>query len=161
MVAVTALVLVFVAIGLGVVAAAFAGHRAPGDAPPSRGANRLIYAGITIVILALGIGIPVILAVNNADNAETRAIGGVDLTAKQADGRELFAASCSNCHTLRASNAVGKIGPNLDVLRPPAGLVENAILIGRAQGNGNMPAGLLTGEDAKDVSDYVAAVAGR
>ena len=50
---------------------------------------------------------------------------------------------------------------NLDVLRPPSGLVENAVLQGRARGNGNMPAGLFSGEDAKQVAAYVAAVAGR
>ena len=39
-----------------------------------------------------------------------------------AEGRVLFAEKCSTCHTLTASNAVGRVGPNLDVLRPPAEL---------------------------------------
>lgn len=161
MVAVTALVLVFVAIGLGVVAAAFSGRRGPANAPTSPAANKLIYTGVAIIVLTLGIGIPVLLGVNNADNATTNAVGGVDLTASQAEGRALFASSCANCHTLRASNAVGKNGPSLDALRPPEALVENAIQQGRAQGRGNMPAGLLIGQDAKAVASYVAAVAGR
>ncbi len=161
MVAVTALVLVFLATGLSVVAAAFAGRRKPGNAPPSRGANRLIYTGITLIVLGIGITIPALALTDNAERADTQAVGGVDLSALQSSGRELFANSCSTCHTLRASNAVGKVGPDLDVLRPPAALVEDAVLKGRAQGNGNMPAGLFTGQDAKDVAAYVDAVAGR
>ena len=42
-----------------------------------------------------------------------------------------------------------------------ANLVTNAIQLGRAQGNGNMPAGLLTGRDAQNVAAYIAAVAGQ
>ena len=36
-------------------------------------------------------------------------------------GRAVFAKYCSTCHTLKASNAVGKVGPNLDVLHPAEG----------------------------------------
>jgi mono/diheme cytochrome c family protein len=160
MVAVIVLIAAFVTLGLVVVIAAFAGKRRAGD-QPSRAANRLLYTGIAIVCLAIGLGVPGLLMVQNADSAPEKAVGGVDLTAAQVNGRELFTRNCSNCHTLRASNAVGKTGPNLDELRPPEGLVLNAILVGRARGAGNMPAGLLTGDDAKDVASYVAAVAGR
>ena len=68
---------------------------------------------------------------------------------------------CATCHTLKASNAVGKVGPNLDVLHPPKGLILDAIANGRARGQGQMPAGLVDGQDAQDVAAYVAAVAGR
>lgn len=161
MIAVTALVLVFLTTGLSVVAAAFAGRRKPGGAPASHGGNRLIYIGISLIVLGLGIAIPALIATGNADDAKKQAVGGVDLSRAQVSGRQLFARNCATCHTLRASNSVGKVGPSLDVLRPPAALVENAVLNGRAQGRGNMPAGLLTGGDAKDVAAYVAAVAGR
>ena len=57
----------------------------------------------------------------------------------------------------KASNAVGKVGPNLDALRPPKVLVIDAIKKGRAQGRGQMPAGLVDGQDAQDVAAYVAA----
>ena len=160
MVAVTSLVLVFITIGLSVVAAAFAGHRKPGNAPPSRGRNRLIYTGIALIVLGIGIAIPALVLSDNAENSEQRALGGGDLNAMTSSGRELFAASCSNCHTLRDANSVGKVGPDLDAMRPPAALVEDAVLKGRAQGNGNMPAGLFTGEDAKNVAAYIEAVAG-
>lgn len=164
MLAFALLVAAFVLVGLAVLAFAFAsGRRSQADsaATPSRGANTLLYSGLAIVIVGIGLALPLALLIGNADSADVEAVGGVDLTAAQAEGRELFAANCGTCHVLKASNSTGAIGPNLDVLRPAAGLVENAILVGRAQGNGNMPAGLLTGEDAKDVASYVAAVAGR
>jgi mono/diheme cytochrome c family protein len=106
------------------------------------------------------VAIPAVVMIDNSDsNAEAK--GGVDLTAGEVRGREMFAANCSVCHTLSASNAVGRVGPNLDVLRPPKALVLDAIKKGRARGVGQMPADLLSGQDAQDVADYVAAVAGR
>jgi mono/diheme cytochrome c family protein len=162
MAALIAIIAAFVLVGLVVVAAAFTGgRRRRRDAAPSRGADRALYAGVAIVIVALGLGIPALLLVGNVDNSDRDVAGGVDLTATQVKGRELFAENCATCHALAASNAVGATGPSLDVLKPNEGLVENAILVGRAQGNGNMPAGLLTGGEAKDVANYVAAVAGR
>jgi mono/diheme cytochrome c family protein len=47
------------------------------------------------------------------------------------------------------------------VLHPPKGLVLDAIANGRARGSGQMPKGLVDGEDAQDVAAYVVAVAGR
>jgi mono/diheme cytochrome c family protein len=164
MLAFSLLVAAFVLVGLAVLAFAFASGRrrqASSGAAPSRGANALLYSGLAIVIVGIGLGLPLALLIGNADSADVKAVGGVDLTAAQAEGRELFATNCGTCHVLKASNSAGATGPNLDVLRPAEGLVENAILVGRAQGNGNMPAGLLTGEEAKDVASYVAAVAGR
>ncbi len=161
MVAVTAFILSFIVIGLCVVAAAFAGRRGPSSGPPSRGSNAVLYTGIAIICLGIGLGIPGLLVVADANNSEQDVVGGIELTAAQANGRELFTRNCATCHTLRASNAVGQTGVNLDALRPPAALVLNAILQGRARGNGNMPAGLVTGDNAKDVASYVGAVAGR
>ncbi len=161
MVAVSILVAVILAIGLIVVASAFAGRRKPGNEPPARESNALLYTGVAFVSIGIGLGIPALILVKNADHADKKAVGGVHLTASEAHGRELFAQNCATCHALRAANAVGQIGPNLDVKQPPAALVLNAIQLGRAQGNGNMPAGLLTGGDAKDVAAYIAAVAGR
>ena len=162
MIKVALLVAVFLLVGFVVVAAAFTGgRRRSSSAGPSRGASRLLYTGVAVVCIGIGLGLPLFLLINNAADADRTTAGGVDLTATQAKGRELFASNCATCHTLQASNSVGVTGPNLDVLRPAAGLVENAILVGRARGAGNMPVGLLTGDDAKAVADYVAAVAGR
>ena len=62
---------------------------------------------------------------------------------------------------LAATSAVAQVGPNLDGLRPPKGLVLDAIEKGRARGQGQMPAKLLTGEDAEHVADFIERVAGR
>ncbi len=163
MVAFALLVAAFVLVGLAVLAFAFASgrRRSASGAKPSKGGNALLYSGVAIVVVGIGLALPLALLIGNADSADVQAVGGVDLTQAQAHGREMFATSCATCHTLKASSSTGAIGPNLDVLRPAEGLVENAILVGRARGKGNMPAGLLTGEDAKDVASYVAAVAGR
>ena len=95
-------------------------------------------------------------------------VGGVQLNGEQQKGRELFAHSCTACHTLAAVESVGRIGPNLDVrvgddIATPAGrkaLVLNAIAEGRARGLGQMPALLYQGKEAEQVASFVAAVAG-
>ena len=56
---------------------------------------------------------------------------------------------------------MGRVGPNLDNLRPPKALILNAIAQGRARGVGRMPAQLLQGQDAQDVAAYVSKVEGR
>ena len=71
-------------------------------------------------------------------------------------GRDLFASTCSGCHTLAAADAEGAVGPNLDDLEPDADTVLNAI----ESGPGAMPDGLLQGEDAQAVADFVAESAG-
>ena len=137
-------------------------HRsATGAAPPrAPGAGSWRWWS-TIVVVGLGIAVPLAIGVVNKNDHAKSAPGGVDLNASQERGRAVFATYCSTCHTLKASNAVGKVGPNLDVLHPPKGLILDAIAKGRARGQGQMPAGLVDGEDAQDVAAYVAAAAGR
>ena len=76
-------------------------------------------------------------------------------------GAKVVRAQCAACHTLRGANAVGKVGPNLDQLRPTKALVLGAVALGRVRGAGTMPAQLVRGQDAQDVADFVSAVAGR
>ena len=162
MVAWIAFVLFFVALGLGVVFVAFrGGPRARPDRSggPSRGGRRAIGVGAGVVIILIGIVVPgLVLASNSSD---PKGPGGVTLTDADVEGRELFARNCSTCHTLRAANAVGLVGPDLDELRPPAALTLDAIAKGRARGQGQMPAGLLDGEDAEHVAGFIEKVAGR
>jgi mono/diheme cytochrome c family protein len=164
MIAALVFVLAFVALGLAVVFVAFSGGprgaRRPRGAP-SRAARRTIVLGVAIVVAGLGVAVPLAVGLVNGDDHAKKAPGGIDLTAAQASGRSTFAKYCSTCHTLKASNAVGKVGPNLDVLHPPKVLILDAIKKGRAQGQGQMPAGVVDGQDAQDVAAYVAAVAGR
>src|SRR5690242_20753962 len=140
------------------------GRPPAGSKPESRGTRRAWGIGLAVVIVALGLALPALVLVNNGDNHAKHGAGGVELTSAETNGRTLFARNCATCHTLAGSNAVGRVGPNLDELNggnlKPA-FVLDAIAKGRARGAGQMPAGLLVGEDAKDVAEYVATVAGR
>jgi mono/diheme cytochrome c family protein len=163
MVAAVIFVLAFLVLGLGVVLLAFSGRASVRyrRGAPTRAGRRFVAVVVAIVVVGLGIAVPLAIGVVNGTDHAKSAPGGVDLNASQAAGRSVFAKYCSTCHTLKASNAVGKVGPNLDVLHPPKVLILDAIAKGRAQGQGQMPAGLVDGEDAQDVAAYVAAVAGR
>jgi mono/diheme cytochrome c family protein len=157
-------VLVWVALGLGLLFVAFSGGRkgaAQQLMSTSRGARRFAILLFLILLFALGVGVPavVIAAVSSNDSIPSANVS--DLTASEQRGRELFGQRCVNCHTLKASNAVAEIGPNLDDLRPPKSLVLDALKNGRAQGNGQMAAGLYTGQDAEDVANYVAKAVGQ
>jgi mono/diheme cytochrome c family protein len=157
-------VLFFLALGIGVVVIALSGgpSGARRRTQQSRGRRGGRGLGIAAAVVILGLGIAVPVAVGLSDNSHDahQAPGGVDLTAAEVTGRAVFAQKCSTCHTLAASNAVGRVGPNLDNLRPPKGLVLDAIKNGRARGQGQMPAGLIDGSDAQDVAAYIAATAG-
>lgn len=155
-----AFIITFIVVGLLVVAAAFSGGRRNAERPsgPSRRGRKATGLLVGGLVLLLGILVPalVIAAGRNSEKAP----GGVKLTAADERGREIFAERCATCHTLRAANAVGKVGPNLDQLRPPKALVLDAIQKGRARGQGQMPAALVDGQDAQDVANFVAKVAG-
>ncbi len=153
-------VIFWVVLGVAVVLIAMRGgsrEQTPGE---SRAAERVTLL-VIIVLFAFGIAVPALVLASNAKNKAATAPGGVTLSAQQQHGRYLFGQACQVCHTLRASQAVGRVGPNLDILRPPYPLVLNAIEMGRYRGNGDMPALLYTGADARAVASYVAAVAGR
>jgi mono/diheme cytochrome c family protein len=126
-----------------------------------RGGSRFAVTATLIVAIAFGAGIPIAVIAANQDNQSKQAPGGVKLTASQQEGRKVFAKNCSTCHTLKSANAVGRVGPDLDAIRPVAALTLDAINQGRARGTGQMPAGLVDGQEAKDVASYVAATAGR
>jgi mono/diheme cytochrome c family protein len=89
------------------------------------------------------------------------------LTDAQIHGRQLFVQNCGSCHTLDAAGTVGQIGPNLDDIAVNEADVLYAIKHGggrHAKGqetgpSGNMPANLVTGQDAQDVASFVAASA--
>jgi mono/diheme cytochrome c family protein len=157
-----AFVIGFLVLGLAVVFAAFSGGPKSDLAPsrgPSRAGRRTVAIVVGVIILAIGVVVPAVILIGS-DDARS-APGGVKLTAAEERGRTVFAEQCSTCHTLRAANAVGRVGPNLDGLRPPKALTINAIEEGRARGQGQMPAGLVDGEEAEEVAEFIEAVAGR
>src|SRR3954471_6212973 len=155
-----AFIVAFLVVGLIVVAAAFSGGRRTADRPPgpSRTNRRWVAILVGVMVLALGVLVPALVIAAGRDSK--KAPGGVNLTAADERGREVFAQRCATCHTLAAANAVGKVGPNLDQLHPPKALVLDAIEKGRARGQGQMPAALVDGQDAQEVATFVDKVAG-
>jgi mono/diheme cytochrome c family protein len=133
-----------------------------------RKAAGIIFA---IIYVAFGAVIPIAVLAGNHANASAQ-VGGLTLTAAEKQGRMLFGQNCAQCHTLAAANATGKVGPNLDQLKPPASLVLNTINNGCLQnppansaasaclGQGVMPAQVLSGRQAQDVAAFVGRVAG-
>lgn len=177
MVAATAFVLAFIILGLTVVFLAFGGG--PRGArrqlhSQSRAGSRAVSAIVGVVALLIGIGVPALVMAANTNSQSKKAPGGVKLSSAERRGRTLFAKNCSTCHTLAAARGAGKVGPNLDALisgingSSPADTIKNrvtfitdAITSGRARGAGQMPAGLVDGQDERDVAEFVAKVAGR
>jgi mono/diheme cytochrome c family protein len=74
-------------------------------------------------------------------------------------GKELFVSNCGNCHTLAAAGASGKVGPDLDALKPGPDTVNAQV----TNGGGGMPAfaNKLSAEQIQQISDYVAENSGQ
>jgi mono/diheme cytochrome c family protein len=138
----------------------------------TRGGRTAMTVIFVIVYIGFGIVLPAVFLTGNNANASGH-VGGVKLTAAEKRGRELFGQKCGVCHTLAGANAVGKVGPNLDTLQPPQSLVLHTIENGCLQsppsasspqtclGQGTMPANVLQGQNAQDVAQFVAKVAGK
>ena len=75
------------------------------------------------------------------------------------DGAALFTANCAGCHTLKAANATGTVGPNLDNLKPSDAVAAKQI----TNGGGAMPAfkGTLSAAEITALAKYVSSVAGQ
>ena len=78
---------------------------------------------------------------------------------KLTSGKDIFAANCGSCHTLADAGTTGKVGPNLDQLKPALARVERQVIHGGAV----MPAfkGKLSPAQIKAVAKYVSSVAGK
>jgi mono/diheme cytochrome c family protein len=157
-------VLVWVVLGLGLLLIAMSGG--PGGAlarlqTQTRTGRRVALVAFVVALVVLGIGVPaaVIAAVDNRNDIPEADVS--NLTAAEKHGQELFGQRCVLCHTLKAANASAQVGPDLDNLRPNKALVVDAIKNGRANGNGQMAAGIYSGEDAEDVAAFVAKAVGQ
>lgn len=162
--ALLAIVLLFIVAGLGVLFVAMSGG--PGGArrrvqTQSRGGRRFALWAFVATVIVFGLVIPVSVVVAEKDRSSIPEAGVTHLTALQKHGRELFGERCANCHTLPAAGANAKVGPNLAQLRPPKALVLDAIHNGRANGNGQMAADLVEGQDAEAVAEFVAVAVGQ
>jgi mono/diheme cytochrome c family protein len=124
-----------------------------------------IFAAICVLVIPY-----FALAKEGDEEAATVEVAEQDQAAK-----ELFAGSCGRCHTLAAAGTEGVVGPDLDALLVTSGAnapeqyeqiytrVLQAITCGVLEGGqiGQMPRGILGGENAKDVAQFVAAYAGQ
>jgi mono/diheme cytochrome c family protein len=128
--------------------------------PPSRRA-RASLAIVAFGMLAAGV-------------AGCGTVGYSEGTGDRQRGRELFIESCGSCHVLADAGTTGTIGPNLDDAFRRAredGFEESTIaqvvrdqiaypITNPPTEQPGMPADIVTGQDAEDVTAYVASVAG-
>jgi mono/diheme cytochrome c family protein len=137
-----------------------------------RGARRASVLVFLVIYLGFGVTLPLLFLTGNHANANAQ-IGGIKLNAAEKTGREVFGEHCGVCHTLAAANAIGKVGPNLDTIKPSESLVLHTIQNGCLQdppsttaptnclGEGTMPAAIVQGTQAQQVAAFVAKVAGK
>jgi len=127
--------------------------------------KRSTFVIFGIAVLLLGVLIPAwAISREGSEEASPESVpSGLE------EGKELFVVNCGACHTLDQAGTDGVVGPDLDeLLAPPSPTppdpetvkprVLNAIQNGVA---GRMPAGILSGEQAETVADFVSQVAGR
>ena len=136
-----------------------------------------VVFGLLIVFLAVLIPWLVFRADGDADT------GAKEVAANLETGQSLFETNCGACHALYAAGTDGNFGPNLDELLAPNGLPEEeeGVEDGSAEDTikatktrvagaiedgvdssapGRMPGGILSGEQAKEVAEFVAQTAG-
>jgi mono/diheme cytochrome c family protein len=131
-----------------------------------------IVFGLLVVFLA--VLIPWLAFRADGDPANAEPVPG-DLKS----GQTLFQINCGTCHTLYAAGTDGNFGPDLDELLAPSGPPEglsapdtikategrvlNAIEVGVDSSTtpGRMPGGIIDGEQAEEVAEFVAATAGQ
>ena len=90
--------------------------------------------------------------------AEVRT-GVVPADADPVAGKSVFeTAGCESCHTMKAANAGGQVGPNLDETRPSFEAVRTKV----TNGGGGMPSfsGQLSAQQVENVAAFVAKNAG-
>jgi mono/diheme cytochrome c family protein len=86
------------------------------------------------------------------------------VAAADEEAKELFQTNCGACHTLARAGTDGIVGPDLDDVLGQGTPESNRQRVATAIENGiqgRMPAGILQGEDAKLVADFVARYAGQ
>jgi mono/diheme cytochrome c family protein len=126
--------------------------------------NRSTFVIFGIVVLLFGVGIPAwALTKEGSEDA-----AGENVPSALQEGKDLFVINCGACHTLAEAGTDGVIGPNLDdLLAPPSAGAPNPTTIKprvlSAINNGvggRMPKGVVSGQQAEQVANFVAQVAG-
>jgi mono/diheme cytochrome c family protein len=127
-----------------------------------------------LVVIFLAVLIPWLAFRSDGDAAR----GAQEVPSDLKEGQTLFQINCGNCHTLYAAGTDGNYAPNLDELLAPSGPPEgegakstiaatkkrvlNAVNHGVDSSTtpGRMPPGILNGEQAEEVAEFVATTAG-
>lgn len=152
----------FFLLGAGVLFVAFSGGPGRARRVYLTGGGSGFRIALVLLYVALGIAVPALVIVGGEESVgSSGSLATADLEPELEEGKDLFLANCSSCHTLAAANAHGVTGPNLDELAPlEQDRVLSAIENG-GTGENRMPAGLLEGGNAEAVAAYVERVVGR
>ena len=126
--------------------------------------NKRVFLSFLLVAVLLAVIIPLWAWSKEGSNDE-------DLSTSDEASKDLFVTNCGSCHTMEAAGTDGVVGPNLDDRLAPTGPAEGEAIDGTKSrvlsaietglGNGRMPAGIVQGEQADLVAQYVAEVAGQ
>jgi mono/diheme cytochrome c family protein len=116
-----------------------------------------------LVVLLLGVGVPAWAITREGHQSADQ-----EVPSSLQEGKDLFVTNCGACHTLAEAGTDGVIGPNLDeLLAPPSAsapdpaTIKPRVLSAINNGvGGRMPKGVLSGQQADEVANFVAQVAG-
>lgn len=120
--------------------------------------NKRYFLFFAVVFVAFAVAVPywAISKEGDIDSSEAN-VAEVDQNAKQ-----LFVTNCGACHELARAGTDGVVGPNLDELLGDVPGQTDRVLAAIENGvQGRMPAGILRGQQAQEVADFVARVAGQ
>jgi mono/diheme cytochrome c family protein len=124
-----------------------------------------------LLVIFLAVLIPWLAFRSDGDAAR----GAQEVPSGLKEGQDLFQTNCGNCHTLYAAGTDGNFAPDLDELLAPSGPSEDKATIKATKKRvlnaidhgvdstttaGRMPAGILSGEQAEEVAEFVATTAG-
>ncbi len=136
--------------------------------------SRKTFVIFGLLVIFLAVLIPWLAFRSDGDAAR----GAQKVPGDLKEGQSLFQTNCGNCHTLYAAGTDGNFAPNLDELLAPSGqpsgegaeaaveTIEARVLNAVNHGvdstttPGRMPAGILNGEQAEQVAEFVANTAG-
>jgi mono/diheme cytochrome c family protein len=124
-----------------------------------------------LLVIFLAVLIPWLAFRSDGDAAR----GAQKVPSDLKEGQSLFQTNCGTCHTLYAAGTDGNFAPDLDELLSPSGPPEDEATIKGIKKRvlnavehgvdstttpGRMPPGILSGEQAEEVAEFVATTAG-
>ncbi len=133
--------------------------------------SRKTFVIFGLLVVFLAVLIPWLVFRSDGDAAR----GAQEVPADLTEGQTLFQINCGTCHTLYAAGTDGNFAPNLDELLAGSGPAEGKEAVEMTEGRvlnaiengvdgtttpGRMPAGIISGEQAEAVAEFVARTAG-